>query len=128
MNINIKTSIFLIKEYGKVDIELGQLQVIRRGKLELPLDGGPDVLRAIYTKMDNNKKIGTGGDCYFQMIEWDADGKIYAESIHQYGSATLDSTSVHFSDQAELFAKMKMKPSIINFNELKPYIINSYTP
>ena len=119
---------FLIKEYGKVDIELGQLQVIRRGNLELPLDGGPDVLRAIYTKMDNNKKVGTGGDCYFQMIEWDTDGKVYAESIHQYGSATLDSTSVHFSDQVEMFANMKMKPSIINFNELKPYIIKSYTP
>ena len=94
----------------------------------MPLDGGPDVLRAIYTKMDNNKKVGTGGDCYFQMIEWDTDGKVYAESIHQYGSATLDSTSVHFSDQVEMFANMKMKPSIINFNELKPYIIKSYTP
>ena len=119
---------FLMTEFGRVDVELGQLQVLKRGKLELPLDGGPDVLRAIYSKMENNRKIATGGDCYFQMVQWDTNGKVSAESIHQYGSATLDSSSIHYNDQAKLFANKKMKPSIINFNDLKPYIEKSYTP
>ena len=119
---------FLMTEFGRVDVELGQLQVLKRGKLELPLDGGPDVLRAIYSKMENNRKIATGGDCYFQMVQWDTNGKVSAESIHQYGSATLDSSSIHYTDQAKLFANKKMKPSIINFNDLKPYIEKSYTP
>ena len=119
---------FLISEFGQVDIPLGKLQILKRGDLELPLDGGPDLLRAIYGKMQNNRKIATGGDCYFQMVEWDENGNVSAESIHQYGSATLDSTSIYYNDQAHLFANKKMKPSIIDFNKLKPYIKKSYTP
>ena len=119
---------FLKKEYGRLDIPLGNLQILKRGDLELPLDGGPDVLRAIYTEMKNNKKITIGGDCFFQMVEWDKSGNLFAESIHQFGSATIDKTSPHFNDQSKLFSKMKMKPSIVNFEKLRPYIKTSYKP
>ena len=81
---------FLMDNYGKIDIELGQLQVIKRGDVILPLDGGPDILRAVYSKMENNKRVATNGDCFFQMVDWDENGNVSAESIHQYGSATLD--------------------------------------
>ena len=47
------------------------MQIIKRGDKELPLDGGPDLLRAIYSKMDNDRKVVTGGDCFFQIVEWD---------------------------------------------------------
>ena len=86
----IKSTDYLIKEFGGVDIELGRMQIIKRGDKELPLDGGPDLLRAIYSKMDNDRKVANGGDCFFQIVEWDKNGKLSAESIHQYGSATLN--------------------------------------
>jgi penicillin amidase/acyl-homoserine-lactone acylase len=119
---------FLLKEFGKVDIHLGQLQILKRGELELPLDGGPDVLRAIYSKLENNRKIGTGGDCYFQMVEWDKNGNVSAESIHQFGSATLDENSPHYNDQAVLFSNMKMKPSFIKLEDIKNNLKISYKP
>ena len=34
--------------FGRIDPEWGQLNRIRRGALDLPIDGGPDVYRAVY--------------------------------------------------------------------------------
>ena len=118
----------LISEFGQVDIPLGKLQVLKRGDLELPLDGGPDVLRAIYSKLENNRKIATGGDCYFQMVEWDKDGNVSAESIHQYGTATLNEDSPHYNDQAILFSNMEMKPSFIKLDDIKNNLTKQYKP
>ena len=119
---------FLKSNYGKLDIELGELQIIKRGNKVLPLSGAPDVLRAIYTKSIDDKEVAIAGDCFFQIIEWDEDGVVNAKSIHQYGSATKDSNSPHYSDQSELFSKHKMKDSFIRFNDLKENIKISYTP
>ena len=119
---------FLMKEFNRIDIQLGQLQILKRGDKEFPLDGGPDILRAIYSKIDNNKKVATHGDCFFQMVEWDRDGNLKSESIHQYGSATLDKNSKHYSDQSQLFANKKMKPCYLDIDDIKPTIIKSYSP
>ncbi len=118
-----------MNEFGKINIPLGDLQVLKRGELILPLDGGPDILRAVYsTKTINNRKIATHGDCFFQMVEWDQNGKLSAESIHQFGSATLDENSPHYSDQAHLFSAMQMKPSWIELDSIKKYLKKSYKP
>ena len=119
---------FLIDNYGKIDIPLGDLQVIKRGEVILPLDGGPDILRAVYSKMIDNKRVARHGDCFFQMVDWDENGNVTAESIHQYGSATLDKDSPHYADQAYLFSDMKMKPSFIELDSIKKYLKQSYNP
>ena len=62
------------------------------------------------------------------MVEWDKNGNLSAESIHQFGSATLDEESVHYSDQAYLFSDMKMKPSFIELDSIKKYLKISYKP
>ena len=107
---------------------LGQLQIIKRGDIELPLDGGPDLLRAVYSKMTNNRKVATHGDCFFQMVEWDENGILSAESIHQYGSATQDVLSDHYADQAHLFSDKQMKPSWVELDSIKKYLKSSYNP
>ncbi|OUX37157.1 MAG: hypothetical protein CBE33_03710 [Candidatus Pelagibacter sp. TMED273] len=119
---------FLIDKYGKIDIPLGDLQVIKRGDIILPLDGGPDILRAVYSKMIDNERVARHGDCFFQMVDWDENGNVTAESIHQYGSATLDKESPHYADQAYLFSQMKMKPSFIELDSIKKYLNKSYNP
>ena len=119
---------FLMDEFGRIDIELGQLQRLKRGKVDLPLDGAPDALRAIYSKMENNRKIATNGDCFFQIVDWDENGNVNSESIHQYGSATLDSNSIHFSDQSILFSNKKMKPVWMDLDTIKNNLVRSYSP
>tara|TARA_B100001142_G_C14325273_1_gene651986 strand:+ start:90 stop:2162 length:2073 start_codon:yes stop_codon:yes gene_type:complete len=126
---NFKKAIsFLKSEFGRIDVPLGDFQILKRGEVALPLDGGPDLLRAVYSKLIDKRKVATHGDCFFQMVEWDENGNLSAESIHQFGSATLDRESVHYSDQAYLFSNMKMKPSWIELDSIKKYIKISYKP
>ena len=101
---------FLTENYGKIDIPLGTVQRLKHGTVNLPLGGGPDMLRAIYTRNDGNIMKGVAGDCYIQFIEWDTEGNIRSESIHQFGARTSVVDSKHYDDQTKLFSKEIMKP------------------
>ena len=100
---------YLNENFGKINVPLGKVIRLKRGKTDLPLSGGPDLIRAIYFKKINDKYQAVAGDCYFQAVEWDPKGNINSWSIHQYGSATSVETSEHFDDQSSLFSKHKMK-------------------
>ena len=101
---------FLTENYGRIDIPLGNVQRLKHGKVNLPLGGGPDMLRAIYTRNDENIMKGVAGDCYIQFVEWDPEGNIYSESVHQFGARTSVFDSKHYDDQTKLFSKEIMKP------------------
>ena len=89
----------------------------------MPLDGGPDIARAIYTmEHTNGQRKATAGDCYILLVQWDKDGKVTSESIHQYGSSTSNKDSEHFNDQVDLFAQNKLKP--ISAKDIDIYKIN----
>ena len=62
------------------------------------------------------------------MVEWDKDGNVSAESIHQYGTATLNEDSHHYNDQAILFSSMEMKPSFIKLEDIKNNLKSYYKP
>ncbi len=61
-------------------------------------------------------------------VEWDRNGKISSESMHQFGSATLDETSSHYADQTPLFADERTKPVRLDWLDLAPHIRESYRP
>ena len=93
--------------FGRIDPTWGEVNRIRRGKLDLPIDGGPDIFRAVYGRPDPDGRLrALGGDTYIMFVSWDRDGAVSSRSIHQFGSATLDETSPHFADQTPLFAAM----------------------
>jgi penicillin amidase/acyl-homoserine-lactone acylase len=54
-------------------------------------------------------------------VEWDTNGVLKSKSIHQYGSATQDETSVHFDDQMMLYGKEQMKETFFNTVELEKH-------
>ena len=103
-----ETAAELKAEFGRIDPEWGQVNRIIRGDVSVPLDGAPDVLRAIYADRDGVGKEGVlnafAGDTHIILADWAADGELTVDSIHNYGSATLDETSPHYNDQVELFA------------------------
>lgn len=98
--------------FGRIDPEWGEVVRLKRGELSLPLDGGPDTLRAVYpsgTPADG-PQAAAGGDTYILYADWPADGGApVIRTIHQFGSATLDETSPHYADQAPLFAEERWK-------------------
>ena len=100
---------YLEKKFGRIDVPLGQVLRLVRGDKNLPLSGGPGLLRAIYFEKKDGIYQGVAGDCYFQAVEWSPDGELNAWSIHQYGSAISVESSEHYNDQSTLFSEQKMK-------------------
>ena len=110
---------FLLKHYDEINVKWGDVNRIIRGNLNLPLDGGPDIPRAIYYKdYKNGQKKAIAGDCYVLIANWDKNGKVKSQSIHQYGSSTSNSSSKHFNDQVNLFSNNKLKNISIHLDDL----------
>ena len=91
---------FLKKHHKSINTPWGDINKLIRGDIILPLSGGPDILRAIYgTKTKKGLLKAVAGDAYMALIQWDKDGNIKSETIHQFGSATNNKKSSHYSDQ-----------------------------
>ena len=83
--------------------------------------------RAVYGKKQGDGTLtANGGDTFIMFVTWDKTGKLSSRSIHQFGSATMDSESPHYADQAPLFVQMKTKPVLFNRADLKGQIERSY--
>ena len=106
----LTTSItYLKKHFNNLMPKWSDVNRLIRGKENLPLSGGPDIARAIYTKRTSNGQLqATAGDCYILLINWDSNGKLFSESIHQYGSATNITDSRNYNNQSKLFAGIVM--------------------
>jgi len=107
----------LLKDnHGRIDPEWGEVNRIVRGGVDMPIDGGPDILRAVYPEeiREDGRLHAFAGDTYIASVEWDQDGKQSAKIIHQFGSATKDTSSKHYDDQAPLFAKKEWRPALLD--------------
>ncbi|MBI3677572.1 MAG: acylase [Proteobacteria bacterium] len=126
----LREAIAVLKEhFGRLDPEWGELNRIRRGKLDLAIDGGPDIYRAVYGKpQDDGTLTATGGDTLIMFVTWDKNGKLSSQSIHPFGSATTDENSKHYADQTPLFDAMKLKPVLFTEDQLKGHIEEDYRP
>lgn len=106
--------------FDRVDPLWSEVNFLMRGDLVLPIQGGPDTLRAVYGRpQDDGTLKAVAGDGLVVSLAWDSVGNQESRSIHQYGSATQDSTSKHYNDQAKLFVDEQMKPTFFNKTELK---------
>ena len=115
--------------YGRIDPEWGDVNRIRRGSVDLPIDGGPDTYRAVYGDLQKDGRlVGAAGDTLVMFVTWDKAGRLSSESIHQFGSATLDKTSPHYADQTPLFAAMRTKPVLFTEDQLRGHVRADYRP
>ena len=109
----LKSTAALLKaSLGRIDPKWSEVSRVARGNQSWPTNGGPDTLRAVYVAGDLMKdkfRSGRAGDTYVAMADWAPDGTYKIDTIHQYGSATLDATSPHYADQAPIFAAEKWK-------------------
>jgi acyl-homoserine-lactone acylase len=97
----------LMHHYGRLDPEWGDVNRMVRGDVDLPVGGGPDIMRAIYAPQNSlgidGRIHAAAGDTSIMLVEWHADGTQTSDAIHQFGTATLDSASPHYADQVPLF-------------------------
>jgi len=115
--------------FGRIDPTWGQVNRIIRGKVDLAIDGGPDTYRAVYGEAQKDGRLkAMAGDTFIMFVTWDRAGALSSESIHQFGSATLDPHSRHYADQTPLFVAMKTKPVLFTEAELAGHIEEDYAP
>lgn len=119
----------LMEHHGRLDVPWQEMMRLRRGDLDLGLGGGPDCLRALDVSLqEDGRFMGVNGDCYFLMAEWDKDGNVRSEAIHQFGAATVDEESPHYADQAPLFAEETMRPTLLSEEAVRAHLEREYRP
>lgn len=121
----------LRRHHGRLDPRWGEVSRFRRGRIDAPTDGGPDVLRDFEagTEADaDGRLIARKGDTLYFFVEWDRAGRVSARGIHQFGSATLDASSPHYADQAPLFLAERTKPVLLDEAEVRRVARREYRP
>lgn len=115
--------------HGTVRVRWTDMMRLVRGGLDLGLAGGPDCLRALDPQlMGDGRYMAINGDCLFHFVEWDRDGNVRSESIHQFGAATVATDSPHYADQAPLFAREEMKPVWLDETSIRANLAREYAP
>jgi penicillin amidase/acyl-homoserine-lactone acylase len=120
----------LLKDkFGRLDVPWGQVNRLVRGKVDLAVGGGPDLLHATYGDIQPDGRIKNNtGDSFVQLVRWDKQGVMKAFSIHQFGSATLDEASPHYADQAPLFVQRQLKPVWFDEADIRAHLEREYRP
>lgn len=115
--------------FGGLQPPLTDLLRLRRGKVDLGLDGGPDLMHAFYARPESDGRWTVyAGDSYVLFVDWDAAGAVRSQSIHQFGSATSRPLSPHYADQAPLFARHRLKPVWMDEAEIRAHLEREYAP
>jgi penicillin amidase/acyl-homoserine-lactone acylase len=119
----------LIEQFGRVDVAWGEVNRIRRGDLDIGLGGGPDLVHAVYGQLqDDGRFRGIAGDGVIYIVQWLPNGEVQAYSLHQFGSATLDEQSVHYADQAPLFASRVLRATWYEEADIRANLEIAYRP
>lgn len=116
--------------FDRLDPEWGEVNRLIRGPVSLPLNGGPDTLRAIYSTADLAQGPGeaVAGDTYVMLVEWLGNGAQRIRTVHQFGAATLDASSPHFADQAPVFASEEFKTPAMTLEGVLSEATRDYRP
>lgn len=118
----------LKKHFKKVDVTLGELQRVKRGKNDYPVGGMPDVLAAMNFKMGKKGRLYAFlGDAFYQFVVWKKDGTILMEATNIFGSSNKEG-SPHYNDQLQDFLQQKVRKVYLDKNEVIKTAERSYHP
>ena len=110
----------LERYFGTLDPPLGTVLRLRQGqgasRVDLPLDGGNDTLRAstLWDEEDDGRLSVRHGDSFLMFVAWDRAGNVRSESIQPFGAATTRPNSRHHTDQARMFVEHRLKPVLFD--------------
>lgn len=129
-----KAASYLMKHFGRIDPPLGTVLRLRQGPgphaRDLPLDGGPDVLRATsnWDEAADGRLVVKHGDSFIMFVTWDKAGRVSSESVQPFGAASTRPESKHYTDQMQLFVNHQLKPVWFDPEALKAHTERDYRP
>lgn len=120
---------FLIKQYGRLDVTLGEFQRLKRGDQDWPQAGMPDVLAAVMSEPfgESQRKMNSG-DAYIGFVKFPKGGGLpLIETVNTFG-ASSHPESKHFADQRELYQAQKTKVMTLDKSEVLKKAERIYQP
>jgi len=126
----VKSADHLMTHFGRLDPPMSDLLRLRQGKVDLPLDGGSDTLRASTTwDVDDDGRLSLKhGDSFIQWVEWPQDGgRVTSRSIQPFGAATTRPGSKHYNDQMQLYVDHRLKPVRFWEDEVRAHATSTKT-
>ena len=119
---------YLQKHHGRIDPKWGELNRLVRGDFDFAVDGGADIMRAIYPKElgEDGRLIANAGDTWIALVEWNEAQQLSADVVHQFGSAFADQSSKHHNDQAVLFVQKKWRKALREKEQIETDAICRY--
>jgi acyl-homoserine-lactone acylase len=119
---------YMLTNFGTVDLTLGDIQKLARGKDARPGDGLPDILAAAYSKpyLNGTRNITTG-DAYICFVRYPKTGLPIIESINTFGASQLPN-SPHYKDQMTMFQNQQTKHMSLDKKEVLQYAEKIYHP
>ncbi|TGY89238.1 hypothetical protein E5163_08960 [Marinicauda algicola] len=119
---------WLMTHHGRLDPEWGEVNRLVRGEVSLPLDGGPDTLRAVYGRPAEDGTLHmVAGDGLTMVVEWSDSGEQSVFAVHQYGSSNRPGTG-HFTSQMQMFAEEDFRPVPMSEAGIRAAAVRVYRP
>ncbi len=123
----IKAREYLIKHFGTLEVPLGKLQRLRRGSVDLPLDGLPDMIVAMYSSPREDGTLQPrSGESYIMMVKIGPEGP-EIQTVNAFGASNRPD-SPHYTDQMKLFVNHQLKPMTLNKEEVLKKAVKVYSP
>lgn len=119
----------MMKNFGKTDLMLGDVEKLVRGDDVRPAWGFPDVLTPTFSEpWKNGMRIVTGGDAYICFVRYPKDGNLpIIESVNTFG-ASMNPDSPHFKDQMTMFQNQQTKKMTLDKKEIMKTAQKIYHP
>jgi penicillin amidase/acyl-homoserine-lactone acylase len=114
---------------GRLDPRWGDVNRHGRDDTHWPVAGGPDTLRAIYSRrLDGDDHLtAVAGDGLYYFIRWTPDGEQKLLGTHQYGNDMTNPESPHYLDQAEDYTNEILHEPLYTADSRKGRVERRYT-
>jgi acyl-homoserine-lactone acylase len=113
----------LERSYGRLDTPWGAVYRFRRGRLDLPANGGPNLLSIFRTiefgPANDGRFTATGGDSFVAAVEFSDPPR--AKVVLSYGNSS-NPLSPHYGDQLSLLAEKQMRDAWRSPVEIKHHL------
>lgn len=122
-----RTQDHLSKNFGRLDISLGDIQRHIRGGKNLPVSGLIDMIAPTYSvPTDEGRLRAVSGESYIMLIRYTKDGP-ELETVIPYGNSS-DPESPHYTDQMQMYLDKKLKVMSLEREEVMAEALRVYKP
>ena len=120
---------FLMKNYNRLDVSLGEVQRLVRGDENWPQGGIPDVLAAVMSEpFGKAQRRMNSGDAYIGFVRFPKDGSLpLIETVNTFG-ASSNKEDAHYADQRPMYQAQQVKKMTLDKNEVLKNAERTYHP